>query len=64
MANSRAEYRMTGNHSRVPNRANDNQTFADGAFDQFAQRTIQVRLFKVAAGGNVNDTNLVLFPVF
>ena len=40
---------MPGNHARVPNRANDNQTLADGALDQFAQRTIQIRLFKVAA---------------
>src|SRR5712692_2711901 len=54
---------MPWRHARITNRAHHDQFVAYGAFDSLAQRIVQVRLFEVAASGDVDDANVVFFSV-
>src|SRR6185295_6893362 len=51
---------MSQSHSGMADSADSDQPLAHRALNELAQRTIQIRLFKVAASGNVYDANVVL----
>src|SRR6476659_8996222 len=54
---------MAQSHSGVADCADYDQALAYGTLDYLTQRTIQIRLFKVSAGGNVDDANVVFLFV-
>src|SRR5258705_13989823 len=54
---------MAQGHSGVADCADYDQALTYGALDNLTQRAIQIRLFKVSAGGDVDDANVVFLFV-
>src|SRR6185437_12533775 len=54
---------MAWSHPGITDCTNNYQALSNRPLDNLTQRTIQVRLFKVSAGGDVDDANVVLLFV-